>query len=424
MFALRRSLVLLCLSLFAAACGDPHVAPPGEVAASDKERLAAPAPPADLQKAVAGQNELAFDLYRGLAKDGENLFLSPVSISTALSMTYAGAAGGTAAAFEQVLGSGLAASAHHRAMNDLDAQLASRGQNVKGADGKAFRLTAANQLFAQKAFAFEVPFLDTLAQEYGANVRLLDFESAADPSRVAINEWVAKKTEDRIDELLPQGSINDGTRMVLVNAIYFNAAWRDAFEESATMDGDFHKADGTTVQVPMMKHPDLATRAAQVNGVEVFELPYDGDELSMLVILPPKGQLPTEEAALSSAQLDTYVAALASEHLELSFPRFELRTSANLVEPLAALGLGPAFSDAADFSAMSTADRLSITGVVHEAFVKVNEKGTEAAAATGVIVGVTSVPVTRAMVVDRPFVFAIRDNATGAVVFVGRVVDP
>lgn len=398
------------------------VAPPGEVAKSDKARITTRAPAADLQQAVKGQNDLAFDLYREVAVEGENLFLSPVSIATALSMTYAGAAGGTAQAFEQVLGSGLSAASHHRAMNDLEAQLTSRGKNAQAADGKPFRLTMANQLFGQTGYPFEVPFLDTLAQEYGAGMRLMDFNTAAEPSRVAINEWIAKRTEDRIPELLQPDVITSDTRLVLVNAIYFNAAWKHVFVDGLTANGNFNTGSGVK-SVPLMRNSDLPTRAAQVNGVEVFELPYDGDEMSMVVIVPPLGDLAALEASMDAAKFDAYVAALSSERLDLTFPKFEARTQASLTTPLQTLGLGPAFGSSADFSAM-TPNNVAISDVVHECFVKVDEKGTEAAAATAVIVGETSLPITRPVVVDRPFVFAVRDNATGALAFVGRVTNP
>ncbi len=429
-----RCAVLCLVSLLAVAgCNTPDAeAPPpedrlepqapGADARSDKARITAAAPAGDLQKAVAGQNDLAFDLYRQLTTEGENLFLSPVSISTALSMTYAGAAGTTAQAFEGVLGSGLPAANHHRAMNDLEAQLTSRGQGAAGTDGKPFRLNMTNQVFAQQGFPLEVPYLDTLALEYGAGVRLMDFAGAPEPSRVEINAWVAQKTEDRIKELLAEETITSDTRLVLVNAIYFNASWARVFEESLTANGDFHAPSGTK-QVPLMRHPLLQTRAAQLNGTEIFELPYDGGELSMVVVVPPEGDLETLEASLGAAAFDGYVAALTGETLDLTFPKFEARTQASLSTPLRTLGLEPAFGAEADFSAM-TPRSVAISDVVHECFVKVDEKGTEAAAATAVIVGETSAPLARPLVVDRPFVFAVRDNATGALVFVGRVVNP
>lgn len=422
-----RSPVFALLALCIVACGAPStVSPPGEVAASDKQRLFASAPTPDLARTIEGQSSFALDLYKKLAsKDRTNLFLSPYSIGVALSMTYAGAHGDTATAFEDVLGIGLAAPAHHRAMNDLDAQLNSRGQGAQGADGQPFRLTTANQLFAQTGFPVEAPFLDTLAVEYGANVRLLDFKSATEPSRQAINDWVKRRTEDRIPELIARGILTDDTRLVLVNAIYFNAAWAQPFKAANTQPGDFHLLDGTVKSASFMHSQELSTRAAQVDGLEVFELGYDGGELSMLVIVPPSGQFESFEQSLTGDRVAQLVSSLKPETLALKLPKFEARSAFPLKDPLSELGLGLAFSGAADFSGISTAAQLAISEVVHQAFVKVNEQGTEAAAATAVVVDErTSVPVARQLVVDRPFVFAIRDQATGALVFIGRVTSP
>jgi serpin B len=425
------TLMRVCLvAVFAlTACGTPppaEVTPPGELAASSKARLTSAAPPADLSKAVSGNADFAFALYRELSagKPNDNLFLSPQSISLALAMAYAGSAGTTTTAFEQAMHIGLPQAQYHRAMNDLDRQLTSRGQGALAADGQPFRLTIANQLFSERTATFETPFLDTLAQEYGANVRLMDFVTQPEPARQAINLWVEQKTEDRIKDLLSEGSITSDTRAVLVNAIYFNAAWKTQFDVRNTANKPFHAADGTTPSVPMMYDGELSAKAATVGGVEVVSLPYDGDELSMLVLMPTAGDLPTFEATLSASVLDGYVAALRPELLELTMPKFESRTSASLSQPLIALGLGVAFSDAADFSAMSKGAALSISDVIHQSFVKVSETGTEAAAATAVVVGTTSVPVTRPVVLDRPFVYAIRDDATGAIVFLGRLAKP
>jgi serpin B len=419
----RLAQLSLTTSLLLLACGTPDVAPPGELVGSSKERITSAAPPADLEAAVKGNTDFALDLFRVLtAGKQDNLFISTYSITLALSMTYAGAAGTTATAFESTLHQGLPAARYHRAMNDLDRQLTSRGQGAKAADGQPFRLNIANQLFAEKRFTFEVPFLDTLAQEYGASMRLMDFVTQPEPSRVQINDWVAKKTENRIQNLLREGLITRDTRAVLVNAIYFNAAWKTRFERSR--DVTFHALDGTSPVMPMMTQSEMPARAATVNGVEVVSLPYDGDELSMLILMPPPGSFTSFEQGLTAQGIDGYVAALKSETLELTMPKFELRTSASLNEPLSTLGLGIAFSDDADFSAMSKDAKLAITDVVHQSFVKVNESGTEAAAATGVVVGLTSIPLTRPVTIDRPFIFAIRDDATGAIVFLGRYVKP
>ncbi len=251
----------------------------------------------------------------------------------------------------------------------------------------------------------------------------MDFVTSAEPSRLAINAWVEDKTEDRIKDLLFEGSIRSSTRAVLVNAIYFNAAWKVQFQEGATQSDAFHGVNGDK-NVPFMRNGDLSVPNATVDGTEVVELPYDGEELSMLVMMPPQGGLRALELSLTNAKLDDYRGALQASALELSMPKFEITVTSNLKEPLTNLGLGPAF-EGADFSAMSKVDDLAISGVLHQAFVKVNEKGTEAAAATAVIVDrTTSIPVARPVVMNRPFVFVIIDKATSAVVFAGRVTEP
>lgn len=428
----RAAVLALATLALVPACGngsgsepEPEPDAPGERIGSTSARVTAPAPAEDLAAAVAGNGALALDLYRVLSLETEeNLFFSPQSIAFALSMTYPGAAGETAAAFERTLHVSIPEPDYHRAMNDLDRQLRSRGAGASAADGQPFRLRLVNQLFAQRGFAFEPPFLDVLAEEYGADVRLLDFAAAPEPSREAINGWVAQETEDRILDLLPRGTIVNDTLAVLVNAIYFNAAWATPFDPALTRDREFTLLDGSRVAVPTMSSGDLAARGAQVDGVEVVELPYDGGELSMLLLVPPPGELAALEQALTPARLAELVAALRDERLALTLPRFEVRSSLALKPPLAALGLGVAFGELADFSRMSTAVDLLVSDVVHQAFVKVNEAGTEAAAATAVIVGPTSVPIVRTVVIDRPFLFAVRDHATGALVFVGRVTRP
>lgn len=420
-----RTLLSAFVVLLAVACGRATdlPLPPGEQVASNLPRELTAAPSADVTQAASNNADFAFDLYRKLVTGDDNLFFSPHSISVALAMTYGGSNGGTKTAFETTMKQSLTDSAYHRAMNDLDRQLESRGQGAKAADGKAFRLTVANQLFAQRDFSFETPYLDLLAQEYGASVRLLNFAEQPELSRQSINAWVETRTENRIKELLAQGTVGSDTVAVLVNAIYFNAAWKTPFEPAETRNADFHQLDGTRASVSMMHVGDVSARAATVNGTEVVELPYDGDELSALILMPPAGQLPALESSLTSAHLKTLTAGLRGESLELSMPKFELRTSTSLAGPLKDLGLGVIFGGEADFSKMSKA-RLEVSDVIHQAFVKVNEAGTEAAAATAVVIRVTSLPSTRPLVLDRPFMMLIRDNATGAIVFAGRIAAP
>ncbi|MFP2925894.1 serpin family protein [Pyxidicoccus sp. 3LG] len=411
------------------ACGDSpqspaSMEPPGERLASPLERTTAPAPRADLEATVHGSTQFALDLYKKVARPGgDDVFLSPYSISTALAMTYAGAAGTTREAFEQTLHISVTPDAFHRAMNHLDRELGLRGQGAKAADGKAFRLSSTQQLFAQKGLGMEPSFLDVLAREYGSDARLLDFGQAPQPSRQEINRWVDARTEHRIPELLPEDAIDPGTRVVLVNAISFNAAWKQPFEEALTADRPFRLADGTETQVRTLRSSGMELRTARLDGgVDVVELPYDGGELSMLILAPPHGQLAAFEDSLDADSLASAIASLSDDSRSLSMPAFEIRSAVPLDEALRELGLAVAYGDGADFTAMTREAALRIKTVVHEAFVKVNEKGTEAQAATAVVLVERAAP--PELKLDRPFVFLIRDHATGAIVFLGRVVTP
>ncbi|MBX7099262.1 MAG: serpin family protein [Myxococcaceae bacterium] len=413
-----------------AACGTQGPAPtpaPGDEVKSDHARILTAAPTADVATAVHGNSQFALDLLHELGRDDENLFFSPQSITLALSMSMAGARNSTQTGFERTLHLGLAQGQYHRAMNDLDRQLESRGQGAKAADGKPFRLRQTNQLFSQKGGRFERPFLDLLADEYGAGGRLLDFRAAPEPSRVAINGWVADQTEQRIKELLGAGSITVDTRLVLVNAIYFNASWATQFQKNQTVDGTFHAPHGDR-QVPLMHSSDVASRYGELDGAQVVELPYDGNELSLLAVLPRAGELAAFERSLDAAKLEALVGSLGAARVVLTLPSFKVDgTSVSLKGPLERLGLGTAFSGDADFSGITTEDKLHIADVIHQAFVKLDETGTEAAAATAVVFERDSVAEPgqlRTVTFDRPFVFLVRDNATGAVVFLGHLVAP
>jgi serpin B len=421
---MRRSpLFAVLVSLFTlAACQAPKDPAPGELASSSQERITTAAPSADLAAAVSNNTEFGLDLYRKLKTGSDNLVFSPHSISVALSMAYGGSANDTAKGFEQAMHQSLPSTRFHRAMNTLDLALASRGQGAVGKDGGPFRLNVNNQLFSQTGFALETPYLDLLAAEYGSGVRLLDFETQPEPSRQQINSWVENNTNGLIPELLPAGTINEGTRLALVNTVYFNAGWKKTFDQNDTHPGAFAKLDGSTEQVQMMSGEGLTGSSGVRNGVEVVTLAYDGEEVDLVILAPPVGTLASFEAGLTAAEFEANLAAAHGSTVNVQLPKFDFKTRSSLNEILIALGLGEAFSPRADFTAMRAEGGLQITNVVHEAVIKTDEAGTEAAAATGVIIGVTSVP--SFVQIDRPFVFAIRDRATGTVIFLGRVVDP
>lgn len=407
------------------ACGPQMQDPPGELAASKLDRITTAAPQGDLDQAIANNTDFALALYRKLGAQGGNLVFSPHSITVALAMTYAGSAGVTQQAFETTLRQGLPAPRFHRAMNTLDLALESRGQGAVGKDGKPFRLNVENQLFSQKDYEFLSPFLDLLATEYGAGVRLVDFAGDAEQSRKDINDWIDNNTQHLIPELLAPGSVNPDTRLALVNTVYFNAAWEVPFRKENTSTGAFRKLDGSSKQVPLMRGSDLRGAHGVKNTVDVVRLRYDGEEVELVILAPPAGNagaFAAFETSLTPAELNTLLNTAQGDSVSVVLPRFDFKTAVDLVEPLKTMGLGVAFLPNADFSGMRAERDLYVQGVVHQAVVKTDENGTEAAAATAVTMGTTSIPTY--VELDRPFVFAIRDVATGALLFLGRVVDP
>ena len=419
---------ILALTSCAPGAIAPHAARgPGEAVASDLERVSAPeVSREDMDALFEGNSAFALALYQRLVeeKGDENVFYSPYSISLALAMTYAGARGETEQQMADTLHYTLPQDRLHPAFNALDQTLESRGEGAEGKDEEGFRLNIANAIWGQKDYAFLASFLDTLARNYGAGLRLLDFAADAEKARATINEWVSEQTEGKIEELIPQGVLSAATRLVLTNAIYFNAAWAEPFEEEQTSDGTFHLLDGDEVTVPMMRQTTSFGYAAG-QGYQAVELPYDGHELSMVILLPDATQFQGFEASLDAERMDSIVDQLESQQVALTMPKFEFDAEFQLNDALKAMGMEDAFSGAADFSGMTGGRDLFISSVIHKAFVSVDEAGTEAAAATAVVMVESAAPGEPVQVtVDRPFIFAIRDIQTGAVLFVGRVVDP
>jgi serpin B len=312
----------------------------------------------------------------------------------------------------------------HPAFNWLDLELASRGEGAEGKDDGGFRLNIANTIWGQEDYTFLPEYLDTLALNYGAGMQLVDFIGDPEASRIAINNWVSDQTEGQVKDLIPQGVIDDLTRLVLTNAIYFNAAWADPFEESRTQDGPFYLLDGSQVTVPMMHHT-ASYGYAEGEGYQAVELPYDGMELSMVILLPAEGEFESFEGSLDAGRVDAIVNDLTYQEIALTMPKFEIESDFSLVEALAEMGMPLAFSMGADFSGMDGTRELYIGEVLHKAFITVDEAGTEAAAATAVEMQLKGAPMASVTVtVDRPFIFFIRDVETSAILFVGRVVDP
>jgi len=404
------------------ACAQPVA---GEIIRSEKQRVTSPdVNEADLETLVTGNSAFAFDLYQTLREEDGNLFYSPYSISLALAMTYAGARGETSQQMADTLHFVLYQDSLHPAFNSLDIELSQRGEGAKGKDGEGFRLNIVNAIWGQDGYQFLSEFLDVLAENYGAGLRTLDFANAPEESRITINNWVSDQTEDRIEDLIPQGLIDALTRLVLTNAIYFNAAWQHPFSEDITEDGPFYLLDGGEVTVPMMRQTESFSYA-EGDEYQAVELPYDGRELSMVILLPRAGQFEAFEGSIDAQVVDAILKGLESRQVALTLPEFEFESYFHLKEILAAMGMPVAFSGDADFSGMTGNRDLFIAEVIHKAFISVDEAGTEAAAATAVVMKEIAAPLEPIEVtIDHPFIFLIRDIETGTILFVGRIVNP
>lgn len=376
---------------------------------------------------AAGDAIAAFglDLYRALAAEEPNLVISPASIALALGMARAGARGTTASEMDTVMHA-LAADGNEAWLNALDAALASRGGRFPDATGeeREIVLRIANAPFAQTGIPIETAYLDALASRYGAGLRLVDYVGATEAARRTINHWVSETTEERIPELITPGVLGVDTRLTLVNAIYLKAPWLEPFAENATTSGSFTRADGTFVDVPFMG-ASLQLGYGEGDGWRAVEIPYLGGTLAMTIVVPD--DLVAFEASLDAARFASIVDGLAPRPVRLGLPRFSIETKASLADLLVGLGMPSAFGVGApaDFSGVTTAEALEISDVIHQANIDVDEKGTEAAAATAVVMRATGMPGEPVVVrADRPFLFAIRDVPTGAVLFLGRVGDP
>jgi serpin B len=398
-----------------------------DLAKSNKSRDLSPTiDSAYLAELVEGNTEFAFDLYHTLIeKEAGNLFYSPHSISLALAMTYAGARNDTEQQMADILNFTLPNEFLHRAFNSLDLELSSRGEGSEGQDGNGFRLNIANSIWGQKDYSFLASFLDLLAENYGAGMRLVDFYTYPDDSRVTINNWVRNETEGKIENLITPGAITQLTRLVLINAIYFNAAWSLPFNEEMTKDGIFYLADNSSVIAPMMLQTGYFNYAEGENFQSV-ELRYDGNEISMVILLPSHDNFFEFEDSMTPARLTSIISSLSMKNIRLSMPKFSYKSnSISLKEMLSQMGMPDAFSSSADFSGMDGTRNLFISDVLHKAFVSVDEAGTEAAAATAAIMSLTSAPSQPIeLTINRPFIFLIRDIKTGAILFMGRIVNP
>jgi serpin B len=420
-FAILAMLVLLLAACTADAPTDADPTADATLIQANLPRQLDPAvDAAQIAQLTAGNNQFAFYLYHAIrATDDGNLIYSPYSVSLAFSMVYAGARGQTEAEMAQVLHF-LPQDVHHLTFNALDQRLAALGA---GDDDGRFQLNIANAVWGQIGLPFNEAYLEILAQQYGAGLRASDFVQQPDAARQEINDWIADQTADRIKDMLAPGVIDSATRLVLANAIYFNAAWRVPFNADQTENGPFTLLDGRQVAVPLMRQYAARILYAEGEGYQVGVLPYSSDGVQMVVILPNEGEFAAVEAALTADFIAQARRQAEMRDTRLTMPRFEFDADLDLQQLLISLGMTDAFSGAANFNGIVEGGGLYISDALHRGTITVNEEGTEAAAAT-VIVMAESAMEPAELSLDRPFIFAIVAGETGDILFLGRVVDP
>jgi serpin B len=354
------------------------------------------------------------DFYKEIIKTNDgNVFFSPWSLESALSMTYEGAKGQTATEMQSVL--------------KIPAELTARGPafaklfNEINAPGKKYNLSTANALWVEQTYNLLDSFTGTVGKYYGGGVKNVDFKNDVEGSRQTINTWVAAQTMDKIRDLIPSGVIDDMTKLVLTNAVYFKGTWKTQFDKAKTYEAEFTKSPSETVRAQMMSMGDKSFKYTEDDELQLLEMPYTGDELSMVVLLP-KGDLSALEASLSSERLEILRGDASEQELPVYLPKFKFETKYMLGDMLAAMGMPTAFTGLADFSGMSGARDLFISEVIHQAYVDINEEGTEAAAATAVVMKTTAIMDPLVFRADHPFLFLIMKGDT--ILFMGRVMDP
>jgi len=401
----RPSAILAIASLLLLAAGSPHHRP-------------LPRPPADLEPFVAGHTTFALDLHRRLAQPDANLICSPYSATAALALAHSGARGSTAQQIAATLG--------FPAPDDLQSALARiRASLTNASRQKQVELATANGLWAQQDYGFTGEFLQHTRDAFAAEAQLVDFTSRQDATRARINSWVGRQTRGKITDALPPGIPSADTRLVFVNTLYFKGQWASRFARRHTHNKPFRVAPERTVSVPMMRQ-SLVALYAESETAQIVELPYAGSGLSMIVLLPrsPDG-LAQMEQQLSWNHLTNWMAAAQWRTVDLELPRFKLLSRLPLIPALSALGLTDAFDPAkADFTGMTPRRPLWIIFLHQCALVEVNEEGTTAAAATSGGLACSSQPRPATFHADHPFLFFIRDNPTGAILFLGRVTNP
>lgn len=396
---------------------------------SDLAREIDPNVSQDQVEALAQDNTaFALEFYNQIRDEDGNIIFSPFSLSLALSMALAGAETTTERAMLDALQLSLPEGAVHPAFNAL--LLAIEESQEKTDDemaGDQFQLNIANSIWGQTDHSFKQAFLDILAQHYEAGIFTVDFIQNPEGARNGINNWVAEETEDKIEDLIPPGAINPLTRLVLANAIYFNGSWMHPFDQNATSEAPFFTLDNSEISVDMMKLYGERFLYRQGENYQVLNLPYMSSDFVMTLLVPDAGAYVDFENYLAQMDLNKILTDMTFERVDLEMPKFDFETTINANDALMALGMGEAFDpDLSDFKGIAEVEDLHITDVLQKATITVDEEGTEAAAATAVIVGVTSAPMDEpvSLVIDRPYLFMIRHLRTNTILFMGRVVEP
>ena len=365
---------------------------------------------------IDAANGFCFQIYTRLAEKKENIFFSPYSIWTCLAMTYEGARAETQTQMQHVLSMPTDKLTRRRSIRDLLITLNS--------PDASYQLNTANALWAQHDYPFLQEYTEIISNAYLGRVVNLDFKADTEGSRQTINDWVAQQTREKIKDLIPPGALSALTRLVLTNAIYFKANWLQQFDETQTTQQPFYITPDDEVSVPMMSMMNTRFPYTETAGVQILELPYSGDSLAMLIMLPRSHEMESLESMLDTVHLNEWTSQLNLQKVDVFLPRFTLETKYTLNTLLSDMGMPVAFSPQADFSGMDGKGNLFISKVIHQAFVEVNEEGTEAAAATGVVMEATAVRPRIIFRADHPFVFMIVDKRTQTVLFMGRVNNP
>ena len=382
--------------------------------------------PADINNVVDANNQFALDYYSKLKdKDNGNIFFSPFSISSAFVMAYEGAKGQTAEQIRSVF--------YFSKDSDLRrTEYASIFDEINRKD-KKYKLSSANALWAQEDYQFLKDYFDSVEKYYGGKATNLDFKKDPEGSRITINNWVENQTNDKIKDLIPSGVIRTMTKLLLTNAIYFKGEWDKEFNKNNTKEESFRTNKNSTVKTPMMQRTDdeAIFNYAENSNLQILEMPYSGEELSILLLLPKGDNLAKLESLLSTKKLSEWKKDLEEQRVKVYIPKFKFETKYFMADDLKTMGMPIAFSDSADFSGMTGEKDLKIDEAIHQAFVEVNEEGTEAAAATAISMIPMSIdfglpkepkiPVFRA---DHSFIFLIQEKSTENILFMGRVVDP